>query len=95
MTTARQSVTEARGGVKATSPSESTSKVTCANDQPVPASRLLPHLTGNMIHVHCVGTGEEDGLGSDYAYIEDLGMFVALGSKTKTASTTMTIQKLE
>jgi len=95
MTTARQSVTESRGDVKTTSPIESTSKVTCANDQPLPASRLLPRLTGNMIQVHCVGAGEEDGLGSDYAYIEDLGVFIALGSKTKTASTTMTIQKLE
>lgn len=95
MTTARQFVTESKGDVKTTNPSESTSKMTCANDQPLPASRLLPHLTGNMIHVHCVGAGDEDGLGSDYAYIEDLGVFIALGSKTKTASTTMTIQKLE
>lgn len=95
LTMTRQSVTESKGDVRTTNPSESTSKATCTNDAPLPASQLLPRLTGNMIHVHCVGAGAEDGLGSDYAYIEDFGVFIALGSKTKTLSTQMTIQKLE
>jgi hypothetical protein len=95
VTTAKESVTETKGDIRATIPKESTIKVTCANDAALPASQLLPHLTGNMIRVHCSATGEEDGSGSDFAYFEDLGVFIALGNKTKTLSTTMTIQKLE
>jgi hypothetical protein len=95
VTTAKESVTETKGDIRATLAKESTGKVTCANDAARPASQLLPHLTGNMIHVHCAGAGAEDGSGSDYAYIEEFGVFIPLGHKTKTLSTTMTIQKLE
>ena len=95
VTITKQSVTEAKGDLRTGTPSESTSKVTCTNDAAVPASQLLPHLTGNMIHGHCTATGAEDGSGRDYVYIEDLGVFIALGNKTKTLSTNMTIQKLE
>jgi hypothetical protein len=94
VTTSIDSVTESKGD-RLASTSESVAKVSCVNDALVPASQLIPALSGNMVRIRCASTGKEGDSTSEYVFVEDFRSFVLLGNKTKMFTTRVKIQKLE